>query len=98
MCHPQIIGKKKSLIEFRCVLNSMFVTGDARLRDEGNLPSTFFNDGEKKLNIYCNTFKYKVPYTRPVGISAVCDTRYGSDKIITSLCNDYSLPFFQILP
>lgn len=51
-----------------------------------------FKDGEKSL-ILTNTFKYKGPYSRPIGISAVCYTRYGSDKIITGLYNDYILLF-----
>jgi hypothetical protein len=34
--------KNTPLIEFGCVMNSMFVTGDACLRVEGTIPSTFF--------------------------------------------------------
>jgi hypothetical protein len=51
-----------------------------------------FKDGEKSL-IITNTFNYNGPYSRPIGISAVCDTRYGPDKIITSLHNDYIILF-----
>jgi hypothetical protein len=59
------------------------------LKEPFQAPS--FKDGGKKPYINWDTFSYKGPYSWSIGISAVCDTRYGSDKIITSLYNDYVL-------